>query len=162
MKQKSQLVHTTKLLKYGLVGLIVFLGLICLYYGSSFAPGLRRADEAAAAVGDGTDPIIGSFVPRHDYFDELFEDQEHNPEVPKSIPICDMRYSELIPCLDRNLIYQLKLKPNLTLMEHYERHCPPPERRYNCLIPSPIGYKVVILDTCSVCLPRKCRKRLEL
>uniref|UniRef100_A0A5B7A8N4 Methyltransferase n=1 Tax=Davidia involucrata TaxID=16924 RepID=A0A5B7A8N4_DAVIN len=144
MKQKSQLVHTTKLLKYGLVGLIVFLGLICLYYGSSFAPGLRRADEAAAAVGDGTDPIIGSFVPRHDYFDELFEDQEHNPEVPKSIPICDMRYSELIPCLDRNLIYQLKLKPNLTLMEHYERHCPPPERRYNCLIPSPIGYKIPI------------------
>lgn len=53
-----------------------------------------------------------------------------------------MRYSELIPCLDRNLIYQLKLKPNLTLMEHYERHCPPPERRYNCLIPPPYGYKV--------------------
>ena len=53
-----------------------------------------------------------------------------------------MRFSELIPCLDRNLIYQLKLKPNLALMEHYERHCPPPERRYNCLIPPPIGYKV--------------------
>lgn len=56
--------------------------------------------------------------------------------------ICDMKYSELIPCLDRNLIYQLKLKPNLTLMEHYERHCPPPDRRFNCLIPPPIGYKV--------------------
>lgn len=36
----------------------------------------------------------------------------------------------------------MKLKLNLTLMEHYERHCPPPERRYNCLIPPPIGYKV--------------------
>ncbi|KAA8530171.1 hypothetical protein F0562_004880 [Nyssa sinensis] len=92
----------------------------------------------------GTDPVTRSFVPRHDYFDDLFEDQEHNPEVPKSIPICDMRYSELIPCLDRNLIYQLKLKPNLTLMEHYERHCPPPERRYNCLIPPPVGYKIPI------------------
>lgn len=53
-----------------------------------------------------------------------------------------MKYSELIPCLDRNLIYQLKIKVNLTLMEHYERHCPPPERRYNCLIPPPRGYKV--------------------
>lgn len=53
-----------------------------------------------------------------------------------------MQFSELIPCLDRNVIYQMKLKLNLTLMEHYERHCPPPYRRYNCLIPPPIGYKV--------------------
>lgn len=59
-----------------------------------------------------------------------------------ALQMCDMRLSELIPCLDRNLIYQLKLKPNLTLMEHYERHCPPPERRYNCLVPPPVGYKV--------------------
>ncbi len=58
------------------------------------------------------------------------------------LQICDLRFSELIPCLDRNLIYQLKLKPNLALMEHYERHCPPQERRYNCLVPPPIGYKV--------------------
>uniref|UniRef100_A0A5B7A6Z2 Methyltransferase n=1 Tax=Davidia involucrata TaxID=16924 RepID=A0A5B7A6Z2_DAVIN len=143
MKQKSQILHNVKLLKYGLIGLIVFLGLICLYYCSSFGPGVPRAGDAAA-VGDGTDPVISSFVPRHDYFRELFEDQEHNPEVPKNIPICDMRYSELIPCLDRNLIYQLKLKLDLTLMEHYERHCPPPERRYNCLIPPPIGYKIPI------------------
>jgi hypothetical protein len=34
------------------------------------------------------------------------------------------------------------LKPNLALMEHYERHCPPPERRYNCMVPPPFGYKV--------------------
>lgn len=61
------------------------------------------------------------------------------------LQVCDMKFSELIPCLDRNLIYQLKLKVNLTLMEHYERHCPPPERRYNCLIPPPIGYKVCFL-----------------
>ncbi|KAA8548163.1 hypothetical protein F0562_004576 [Nyssa sinensis] len=94
---------------------------------SSFAPGLPRADYAAAA----------SLVPRHETLDELFE-------VPKSIPICDMRYSELIPCLDRNLTYQLKLKLNLALMKHYERHCPPPERRFNCLIPPPIGYKIPI------------------
>ncbi|CAN7011215.1 unnamed protein product [Brassica oleracea var. botrytis] len=41
----------------------------------------------------------------------------------------------------RNLIYQMRLKLDLSLMEHYERHCPPPERRFNCLIPPPPGYK---------------------
>ncbi|XLU80912.1 hypothetical protein S245_004332, partial [Arachis hypogaea] len=64
--------------------------------------------------------------------------------VPKTIPVCDDRLSELIPCLDRNLIYQTRLKLDLNLMEHYERHCPMPERRYNCLIPPPPGYKVPI------------------
>jgi SAM-dependent methyltransferase len=64
--------------------------------------------------------------------------------VPKSFPVCDDRYSELIPCLDRNLIYQMRLKLDLSLMEHYERHCPLPERRFNCLIPPPTGYKVPI------------------
>ena len=58
--------------------------------------------------------------------------------------VCDDRHSELIPCLDRHLIYQLRLKLDLSLMEHYERHCPPQERRYNCLIPPPHGYKVRI------------------
>ncbi|XAR51930.1 Sarcosine/dimethylglycine N-methyltransferase [Bertholletia excelsa] len=140
MKQKSETVTSAKMLKYVLVGLILFLGLICLYYGSSIAPGLPRADDAAA-VDDGTDPVIR---PKMDYFDEMFEDQEQNSVVPKSIPICDIRYSELIPCLDRNLLYQLKLKPNWTLMEHYERHCPPPQRRFNCLIPPPTGYKIPV------------------
>ncbi|XP_071732476.1 probable methyltransferase PMT3 [Rutidosis leptorrhynchoides] len=64
--------------------------------------------------------------------------------VPKSFPVCEDRYSELIPCLDRNLIYQMRLKLDLSLMEHYERHCPLPERRLNCLIPPPTGYKVPI------------------
>nr|CAB3477217.1 unnamed protein product [Digitaria exilis] len=63
---------------------------------------------------------------------------------PKSFPVCDDRHSELIPCLDRNLIYQMRLKLDLNLMEHYERHCPPRERRFNCLIPPPHGYKVPI------------------
>lgn len=58
------------------------------------------------------------------------------------VKVCDDRHSELIPCLDRNLIYQMRLKLDLNLMEHYERHCPPPERRFNCLIPPPHGYKV--------------------
>uniref|UniRef100_A0A164T6G3 Methyltransferase n=1 Tax=Daucus carota subsp. sativus TaxID=79200 RepID=A0A164T6G3_DAUCS len=64
--------------------------------------------------------------------------------VPKSFPVCDDRHSELIPCLDRNLIYQTRLKLDLSLMEHYERHCPMPERRFNCLIPPPPGYKIPI------------------
>ncbi|GFS31094.1 S-adenosyl-L-methionine-dependent methyltransferases superfamily protein [Actinidia rufa] len=71
------------------------------------------------------------------------EDGE-NGIIPKSFPVCDARHSELIPCLDRNLIYQMRLKLDLALMEHYERHCPPPERRYNCLIPPPRGYKIPI------------------
>lgn len=58
------------------------------------------------------------------------------------LKVCDDRHSELIPCLDRHLIYQMRLKLDLSLMEHYERHCPLPERRYNCLIPPPPGYKV--------------------
>jgi Putative S-adenosyl-L-methionine-dependent methyltransferase len=36
----------------------------------------------------------------------------------------------------------MRLKLDLNLMEHYERHCPQPERRYNCLVPPPKGYKV--------------------
>ncbi|XP_068654508.1 probable methyltransferase PMT3 [Aristolochia californica] len=71
-------------------------------------------------------------------------DDGDNSTTPKSFPVCDDRHSELIPCLDRNLHYQLRLKLDLSLMEHYERHCPPAERRFNCLIPPPHGYKVPI------------------
>ncbi|CAK7328164.1 unnamed protein product [Dovyalis caffra] len=138
MKQRTEKLYSAKQITSVLIAFIFLLALLCLYYGSSFAPpALSRSDGEY----DGSDPVLGGNIRD---FDDLFEDQEHNPEVPKSIPICDLKYSELIPCLDRNLIYQLKLKPNLTLMEHYERHCPPPERRFNCLIPPPIGYKIPI------------------
>nr|GEZ53133.1 probable methyltransferase PMT3 [Tanacetum cinerariifolium] len=40
--------------------------------------------------------------------------------------------------------FPVRLKLDLSLMEHYERHCPLPERRFNCLIPPPTGYKVPI------------------
>lgn len=142
MKQKNEQIHTTRLLTYLLIGLIGVLGLVCLYYGSSVAPGSRRYDDTDSRL-DGSDPVFGGFSRNRDLVD-LLDEQGYYLEVPKSIPICDMKYSELIPCLDRNLIYQLKLKPNLTVMEHYERHCPPPERRYNCLIPPPKGYKIPI------------------
>ncbi|KAI6700765.1 hypothetical protein NL676_015089 [Syzygium grande] len=142
MKSKSEFVPNAMAVKYVLIGAIAVLGLVCLYYGSSVAPGLSRSDEDGLGT-DGADPVLGGFVP-HRGLDVLFADRERNPAVPRSIPVCDMKFSELIPCLDRNLIYQMKLKPNLTLMEHYERHCPPPERRYNCLIPPPVGYKIPI------------------
>ncbi|KAF9619276.1 hypothetical protein IFM89_006463 [Coptis chinensis] len=60
------------------------------------------------------------------------------------LKVCDDRHSELILCLDKNLIYQMRLKLDLSLMEHYERHCPLPERCFNCLIPPPTGYKVPV------------------
>ncbi|KAJ9152833.1 hypothetical protein P3X46_026351 [Hevea brasiliensis] len=138
MKPKSEQLRTSKLITYLLIGLVVLLGLTCLYHGSSVAPGLSSRSERYSFSHEGTDPVIGGFSETR-YLDDLF--QEH---IPHSIPICDVKYSELIPCLDRNLIYQMKLKPNLTLMEHYERHCPPQDRRFNCLIPPPIGYKIPI------------------
>ncbi|KAM1002948.1 hypothetical protein FF1_003274 [Malus domestica] len=53
------------------------------------------------------------------------------------------RGGESLIC-DRNLIYETRLKLDLSVMEHYERHCPVPERRYNCLIPPPSGCKIPI------------------
>ncbi|XP_042066081.1 probable methyltransferase PMT9 [Salvia splendens] len=140
MKPKGEAIRSGKLLKYAFMGLLVFLGLICLLYGSRFSGGLPRGDDSFDDFG--VDPVTGRFVKKD--FDELFDDEERNPEVPKSIPVCDLRYSELIPCLDRNVIYQMRLKVNLSLMEHYERHCPPPERRFNCRIPPPADYKIPI------------------
>ncbi|KAF8411011.1 hypothetical protein HHK36_003550 [Tetracentron sinense] len=58
---------------------------------------------------------------------------------PKSFPVYD---DQLIPCLDRNLIYQMRLNLDLSFTEYYERRCPHPERRYNCLVPPPPGYKL--------------------
>ncbi|XP_030953754.1 probable methyltransferase PMT9 [Quercus lobata] len=138
MKHKAEHSSTTKLLNYFLIGLIVFLGLVCLYLVSFLAPGSRRSDQETSGF-LGSDPVLQT----HDV-DDFLQVQDLNPEAPRSIPICDLRFSELIPCLDRNLIYQLKLKLNLSLMEHYERHCPPPARRYNCLVPPPSGYKIPI------------------
>lgn len=85
MKHKSEASHVTKLVKYVLVGAIVFLGLICLYCRSLHAPGSRRADDGVTA--DGVDPVFGGYVHDSSDFDNFFEDEERNPEVPKSIPV---------------------------------------------------------------------------
>lgn len=84
MKHKCEKMNSSKLVTYVLLGLIVVLGLVCLYYGSFSAPGLRRSDDDSF---DGSDPVLGGFARNKD-FDDLFEDQELNPEVPKSIPVC--------------------------------------------------------------------------
>ncbi|KAM0941881.1 putative S-adenosyl-L-methionine-dependent methyltransferase [Dioscorea sansibarensis] len=102
-----------------------------LEYGSRFSKSLGWSSDENADDGKSDESIFG------------LEDGADSA-VPKSFPVCDDRHSELIPCLDRNLIYQTRLKLDLSLMEHYERHCPHPERRYNCLIPPPGGYKIPI------------------
>lgn len=89
MKQKSEQIYTSKLLTYVLLGLIAVLGLVCLYYWSTSAPGLRRSDDESSGF-DGSDPVIGRFTRNRD-FDDLFEDQELNPEVPKSIPVSNVK-----------------------------------------------------------------------
>lgn len=80
MKQKKDRISTSKLLKYALFGFVTFLGLLGLYYSSASAPGLRRSDE------DSSVRSVGVFSRNRD-FDEMFEDQELNPEVPKSLPV---------------------------------------------------------------------------
>lgn len=141
-----------KLFSSILIAFVILLALLCVYYGTSFAPTLsshrRRlpSSSPSTAAGrisyaddeDDDDPVFGSF------FSSPRLEASSDAAAVKSFPVCDARLSELIPCLDRNLIYQLKLKLNLSLMEHYERHCPLPDRRYNCLIPPPRGYKLPI------------------
>ncbi|KAJ8498656.1 hypothetical protein OPV22_009208 [Ensete ventricosum] len=121
---------------------------LVLYYGPFFGPRGQHANSAleygsriSRSIGwsNGDNGEVGKS-------EESIFGQEDGEDglIPKSFPVCDDRHSELIPCLDRNLIYQTRLKLDLSLMEHYERHCPQPERRYNCLIPPPAGYKVPI------------------
>ncbi|KAL5718040.1 hypothetical protein ACHQM5_010981 [Ranunculus cassubicifolius] len=137
MKQKNDFVRIAKLISSLLISLIIFLGLICIYFETSY--GLPSVNDELQQA---TNPMIHGFVRSNDGLDDdLFED---NLDVPKSIPVCDIRLSELIPCLDRNLTLQLRYKLNYDFMEHYERHCPPSQRRFNCLIPPPVGYKIPI------------------
>lgn len=128
---------------------VLFLGFLFLYNNGFF--GSRENNGASAfeygtrslrSLGWGSDENSDS-VGKQEVSVFLQEEGEASI-IPKSYPICDDRHSELIPCLDRNLITQMRLKLDLSLMEHYERHCPLPDRRFNCLIPPPPGYKVPI------------------
>lgn len=99
MKHKS----FPKLLKSVLIGLIVCLGLLCFYYGWSFAPGSRRSDEEEAAGSDGFDPVFGGSLTHRD-FDDLHDDRL--AELPKSIPV-------------RNLITALRTPFCVAIPIHY-------------------------------------------
>lgn len=137
--QKKRLLTT-----FALVGAVLLF--LYLYFGS------QSQGESALEYGSRSLRKLGSSYLGGDEESDLggkqddfkFGLDDEDGIVPKSFPVCDDRYSELIPCLDRNLIYQMRLKLDLSLMEHYERHCPLPERRFNCLIPPPTGYKVPI------------------
>ncbi|XP_042387885.1 probable methyltransferase PMT3 isoform X1 [Zingiber officinale] len=102
-----------------------------LEYGSKISRSIGWISENNAELGKSEDQVFT-------------QNDEEEISIPKSFPVCDDRHSELIPCLDRNFIYQSRLKLDLSLMEHYERHCPQSERRFNCLIPPPSEYKVPI------------------
>ncbi|KAF5736744.1 methyltransferase PMT3 [Tripterygium wilfordii] len=127
----------------------LFLCFIYLYHGSIFGSshgasaleyGSRSLRKLGSSYWGGDDYADG----KQDDSTKFGREDREDDIIPKSFPVCDARHSELIPCLDRNLIYQMRLKLDLSLMEHYERHCPPPERRYNCLILPPPGYKITI------------------
>eukprot|EP00250_Pteridium_aquilinum_P021226 c25061_g3_i1 orf=435-2372(-) len=153
--------------------MLVALSLICVYYGSFFKAtfqdgsdsshlqdveemAARRfgrnavenedADEAGSMAAEGGESANKASILIREKTNEATNTVEDNvfDVTIKTFPACDMRHSELIPCLDRHLHSQFKLKLNLSLMEHYERHCPPSHRRLNCLIPPPSNYKVPI------------------
>lgn len=128
----------------------VFIGLLYVYGGSIF--GSQSSGSSALEYGKSLRKLGSSYLGADDDNNGKQDEssssfgqvEEEDNIVPKSFPVCDDRHSELIPCLDRHLIYQLRMKLDLSVMEHYERHCPPAERRYNCLIPPPAGYKVPV------------------
>lgn len=87
MKNRGVLASQVTAVKYALIGAIAVLGLVCLYYGSAFAPGLPRSDYDGA----GPDPFTGGLVTHRD-LEDVSEDQAHNPHVPKTIPVSSAIY----------------------------------------------------------------------
>ncbi|KAL2934830.1 putative methyltransferase PMT8 [Bienertia sinuspersici] len=115
---------------------IAILGMIYLYS--------RSHGTSPVEMGSRSLKRLGTSVSSKEEANSSTRVEEENSFMLKSFPVCDDRLSELIPCLDRHFIYQTRLKLDLSLMEHYERHCPPPEKRFNCLIPPPPGYKIPV------------------
>ncbi|KAG0447857.1 hypothetical protein HPP92_028114 [Vanilla planifolia] len=125
--------------------ILLLLGFLFVYfggYGGQHASSLDYGTKFSRSLGWGSSD--DGDATKTDDSSLGQEDVEDKIITLKSFPVCDDRHTELIPCLDRNLIYQTRLKLDLSLMEHYERHCPLPERRFNCLIPPPPGYKIPI------------------
>ncbi|KAI3984823.1 hypothetical protein MKX01_039440 [Papaver californicum] len=121
--QKRRLI--TSLCLVGIVVCFVF-----VYYGTFFVSRVQRGTSTLRRLGS---PYLGGNEEADSKQNEsstaLVQEDGESDIALKSFPVCDDRHSELIPCLDRHLIYQLRLKLDL---------------RYNCLIPPPPDYKVPI------------------
>ncbi|KAH7442222.1 hypothetical protein KP509_03G077500 [Ceratopteris richardii] len=132
--------------------MLVALSIIGIFYGSFLKAAIQSKSDSTHVqdVGEMASRRLGKNMAEDDDGNEAGSETDEvaghsdSDVTVKSFPSCDLRHSEIIPCLDRHLNSQLKLKLNLSLMEHYERHCPPPHRRLNCLIPPPPNYKVPI------------------
>jgi len=83
MKQKSEPRQSSSstLIKHVLLGLIVFLALFCLYYGSFLAPHSPKLHDQDSTL----DPFVGSFVDDSGY---KLQPEDVDSLVPKSIPVC--------------------------------------------------------------------------
>ncbi|XWS08778.1 hypothetical protein CRYUN_Cryun40dG0029900 [Craigia yunnanensis] len=101
----------------------IFLGLLFVYYGSIFGSSSHGA--AALEYGNRSLRKLGSSYSGGDdeadgkqYESSIkFGQEEGEDVIPKTFPVCDDRHSELIPCLDRNFIYQMRLKDGILLLE---------------------------------------------
>lgn len=80
---------TPKLFTYVLVGFIALLGLTCLYYGSSFAPGSRKSDEF-----DGSNHRVRTGIGSVRNRDGVLAVSRF--EVPKSVPVRESNHLILI------------------------------------------------------------------
>ncbi|CAI9099724.1 OLC1v1036586C1 [Oldenlandia corymbosa var. corymbosa] len=60
------------------------------------------------------------------------------------INVCPLTFNEHIPCHNPTYINELLPKLDLSRKEELERHCPPPSRRFFCLVPPPANYKLPI------------------
>ncbi|XP_002978326.2 probable methyltransferase PMT3 [Selaginella moellendorffii] len=101
-------------------------------------------DEEEDGVASHSEEVEEDGIHSHKLADEEQSDDVVETTAVQSFLVCDEKFTEIIPCLDRTMLAYLKNKPNYTLMEHYERHCPPADRRINCLVPPPANYKVPI------------------
>ncbi|XP_045786937.1 probable methyltransferase PMT11 [Trifolium pratense] len=86
---------------------------------------------------------IGEFDP--DFVDDSVNTtrvDDSNDELKftvKKFTLCSSNMSDYIPCLD-NVEAIGKLK-SVEKGERFERHCPVAEKRFNCLVPPPKGYR---------------------
>lgn len=65
--------------------------------------------------------------------------------IPESgVNICPQSFNEYIPCHDISYVNEILPRLDLSRREELERHCPPLERRFFCLVPPPKDYKIPI------------------